>query len=94
MIDRSEEVDGVVGAHRCRASSAGHTDSVANEQEAVVAANVVQIELVFEKSSDGSHRASRVATMSCVMPPDSPRCSASEKPTLRSSANIVSGGGK
>ncbi len=78
-------------------AAAGDPDAVADEQEAVAAGDVVEVERrrgVVGDAGDGAHQRSRVPTSSWVMPPLRSRWVASANPARRSIATISAGGGR
>ena len=93
VLDRGQERHGLVDRHPRRHSSAGEADAVADEEVAVTAGDVVQVEIGVERNGDGAHQ-SRVPSSCCVSPPDSRWCDASQKPAVRSMDTISSGSGR
>ena len=94
MLDRRERTGDVAVRHARCDPAAGDTNAIAHEQEAVTTGHVVEIELTFETSGDGTHDHWRVPIRSWVIPPDSWWCEASPNPAVRSDAIIVSGEGR
>ena len=73
---RSSAAD-LVGRCPCRDATAGEPDAVADEQEAVAAGDVVEVERgggVVGEAGDGAHQRSRVPASNCVIPPLRSRC--------------------
>ena len=70
------------------------THSVAHEEHAVPAADVVQVDVHVQPARPEEHHASRVPTISWVSPPLSWVCTASENPAARSFATSSSLGGR
>ena len=53
-----EDVGDVVDGHACRDTSSGDADAVADEQVAVAAGDVVEVDVAIERSTDSSHEIS------------------------------------
>src|SRR6185436_14240647 len=97
VLDRRQERgSGLHGDPRGDATT-GDPRAVANEEEAVVAGDVVEVERtddVVGRTGDRAHQRSRVPVRSCVIPPLKNRWEASPNPDRRSIATISSGSGR
>jgi hypothetical protein len=55
VLEPGKEVGDLVYGHACGDSSSRDSDSVAYEQVAVAARDVVEVDLAIERSTDGPH---------------------------------------
>jgi hypothetical protein len=94
VLDAGEERDRLVDRDARGDATAGEPDALADEQVAVAAGDVVEVDVVAERDGDRAHVQSRVPRSSCVRPPESWWWEASEKPARRSIATISAGSGR
>ncbi len=91
-LDRRQQVLDLGNGAAGRDAAPGHTDAVADEQQAVAARHGVEVDLVVEGAGERLHR--RVAVSNCVMPPDRRRRPTEEKPASASAVTRSSAEGR